>query len=127
MENNLAQAVGRELGNELGNALGRIGHCLEQLTDEQVWWRPAAGMNSIGNLLLHLTGNVRQWIVAGLGGAPDERDCPAEFSARGPLPKGDLWRALEETVEEARDALTGRPAGDWLRPRRIQGFEVTGL
>jgi hypothetical protein len=123
----LAEAIGKELGGELADALGRIGHCLDQLTDEQVWSRPAEGVHSVGNLLLHLAGNVRQWLVAGLGGAPDRRDRPAEFAARGPLPRADLRDRLGAAVAEARAALAAAPAEGWLRTRRIQGFEVTGL
>src|SRR5262245_29165669 len=61
VSSNLAETVGRELADELADALKRIEHCLAQLNDEQVWWRPTESMNSIGNLLLHLAGNVRQW------------------------------------------------------------------
>jgi hypothetical protein len=76
----VAAAVGTESANELTSALGKIKHCLGQLTDEQVWWRSWPSLNSIGNLILHLCGNVRQWIMAGLGGAADSRDRPAEFA-----------------------------------------------
>src|SRR5262249_22736169 len=120
----LAEAIGKELGGELSDALARIGHCLDQLTDEQVWSRPAEGVHGVGNLLLHLTGNVRQWLVAGLGGAPDHRDRPAEFAVRASLPKADLWAGLRAAVAEARAALAAVPAESWLRTRRIQGFDV---
>ena len=88
----LAAAVGREAANELTSALAKITHCLGQLSHEQVWWRSRPSLNSIGNLILHLCGNVRQWIVAGLGGVTDVRDRPAEFSERGPIPKNELVR-----------------------------------
>jgi hypothetical protein len=127
MSTTLAQAAGRELGDELAEALDRIGHCLGQLSDEQIGWRPAAGMNSIGNLLLHLAGNVRQWLVAGLGGAPDDRDRPAEFAATGGVAKAELWKTLQEAVARARAVLAAQAEADWLRVRRVQGFEVTGL
>jgi hypothetical protein len=127
VDGTLAEAVGRSLGNELADALGRIGHCLAQLSDEQVWQRPAPDMNSIGNLLLHLAGNVRQWLVAGLAGTADRRDRPAEFAAKGGVPKADLSCALEAAVAEARANLAAQSAQDWLRVRRIQGYEVTGL
>jgi hypothetical protein len=127
MRTSLAQLLGHELGNELADALGRIGHCLGQLSDEQVWWRPAAGMNSIANLLQHLAGNVRQWLVAGLAGTPDTRDRPAEFAAAGGLAKAKLWEQLQEAVAEARAVLAAQTEADWLRVRRVQGFEVTGV
>jgi hypothetical protein len=123
----LAAAVGAEAANELAKALGKIEHCLGQLSDEQVWQRPAPALNSVGNLLLHLGGNVRQWALAGLGGAPDVRDRPAEFAERGPVPKEELLRQLRQVVDEARKVLTRQSARQWLEVRRIQGFEVTGL
>ena len=83
----LAVVVGAAAAHELDSALLRIKHCLGQLTDDQVWRRSQPSLNSIGNLILHLCGNLRQWIVAGLGGAPDERNRPAEFSERGVVPK----------------------------------------
>ena len=83
MTDDTAALMGRELADELGQALGRIEHCLSQLTDAQTWWRPRADLNSVGNLVLHLAGNVRQLIGSELGGAPDARDRQAEFDAAG--------------------------------------------
>ena len=123
----LASAIAAEASDELGQALKRIEHCLKQLTDAQVWWRPDEFQNSIGNLILHLCGNLRQWIVSGLGGAPDERKRPDEFSERGPIPKADVLARLEVVVTESADVLSKLTAEEWLRVRRIQGFEVTGL
>ncbi|HEV3259311.1 MAG TPA: DUF1572 family protein [Gemmataceae bacterium] len=123
----LAATVGREAANELTSALAKIKHCLGQLTDEQVWWRSRPSLNSIGNLILHLCGNVRQWIVAGLGGAADSRDRPAEFSEPGPIPKEELLRKVEAVVDEARAVLARQTPRQLLEARRIQGFDVTGL
>jgi uncharacterized damage-inducible protein DinB len=123
----LAAAVGAESANELAKALGKIEHCLGQLSDEQVWQRPGPELNSIGNLLLHLCGNLRQWVVAGLGGTPDVRDRPAEFAERGPVPKEELLGRLRDAVDEARAVLARQTARQWLAVRRIQGFDVTGL
>src|SRR5207248_5165333 len=84
-------------------------------------------LNSIGNLILHLCGNLRQWIVAGLGEAADGWDRPAEFSERGPIPKEELLRRLEDVVDEARAVLARQTARQLLEARRIQDFDVTGL
>jgi hypothetical protein len=123
----LATAVGTEAANELASALAKIKHCLGQLTDEQVWWRSQPSLNSIGNLILHLCGNLRQWIVAGLGEAAGGRDRPAEFAERGPIPRQELLRKLEAVVEEARAVLARQTARQLLEARRIQGFDVTAL
>ncbi len=123
----LAAAVGTEAGNELTSAVGKIKHCLNQLTEEQVWWRSQPSFNSIGNLILHLCGNVRQWIVAGLGGQADLRDRPAEFAERGPILKDDLLGRLDAVVSEAKTVLGRLTARQLLEARRIQGFDVTGL
>jgi hypothetical protein len=98
---------------ELATDLKRISHCLNQLNGTQVWWRPHESMNSIGNLLLHLCGNLRWKFRAIIGGMPDDRDRPREFSERGPIPK-DVWlRRLEEEVAAADAALAG------LTPSRL--------
>ncbi len=101
--------------------------CLAQLTEEDIWWRPNAGSNSAGNLVLHLCGNVRQWVMHGLAGQPDARTRDAEFAATGPLPKAELLRQLEATLAEAEAVLQQLAAADLAQPRRIQGFEQTVL
>jgi len=123
----LAAAVGKEAAHELASALGKIKHCLGQLNDQQIWWRAQASLNSIGNLLLHLCGNLRQWIVAGLSGAADVRNRPAEFAEQGPIPRADLLHRLETVVKEAQQVLGRMTARQLLEVRRIQGFEITGL
>ena len=123
----LAAAVGAAAAHELDSALGRIKHCLGQLNEQQVWHRSQPGLNSIGNLILHLCGNLRQWVVAGLGGAPDVRNRPAEFAEQGPVPKDELLSRLEAAVGEAKRVLAGVDARRLAEPRRIQGFDVTGV
>ena len=125
--NDLAGPVGTEAGSELSSALARITHCMDQLSDEQVWRRAQPELNSIGNLILHLCGNVRQWIIAGLGGAADVRNRPAEFAERGPIPKAELQRKLDAVVSEAKAVLSRLDADQLLKARRIQGYDVTGL
>ena len=85
--------------------LPKIRRCLEVLSREDIWWRAHENTNSIGNLVLHLCGNVRQWIVSGLGGEEDRRRRPTEFSRRLPLPKDQLLEMLEATVQEATQVL----------------------
>jgi hypothetical protein len=123
----LAAVVGTAAAHELESALNRIKHCLGQLNDEQMWRRSQPSLNSIGNLILHLCGNLRQWIVSGVGGASDARNRPAEFAERGPIPKDELMRKLEAVVKEAKGVLAGVDARQLAEDRRIQGFDVTGV
>jgi hypothetical protein len=122
----LAAAVGAAAAHELNSAMERIEHCLGQLTDGQVWRRSQPGLNSIGNLILHLCGNLRQWVVAGVGDAPDIRNRPAEFAEQRLVPKEELIRSLEAVVEEAKRILIAVDARQLTEVRRIQGFDVTG-
>src|SRR5712672_641364 len=100
--------------------LPKIELCLELLTDEQIWWRANPQSNSIGNLLLHLSGNVRQWIVCGLGGAADERDRDSEFAQRDQMPRDEVLARLKQTLSEADAALANFDADKLLEKRLIQ-------
>jgi Protein of unknown function (DUF1572) len=123
----LAAGIGAAAAHELESALDRIKHCLRQLNDEQIWRRSQPGLNSIGNLILHLCGNLRQWIVAGVGGTADIRNRPAEFAERRVIQKEELIRGIEAVVEEAKRVLAGVDARQLAELRRVQGFDVTGL
>lgn len=105
--------------------LPRIERAVEGLTDEQFWWRANPGSNSIGNLVLHLTGNLRQWIVSGVGGAPDNRRRQDEFDATGSVPAAELISRLRATVDEAGAVLAALPVATLPQRRTIQGYDVT--
>ena len=107
-----------------GHYLPKIRAAVESLTEADLWWRPNEASNSIGNLLLHLAGNIRQWIVSGVGGAPDQRDRAAEFARRDPLTRAELLAVFTDAVLEA-DAVIARTDPAALGDRRpIQGREV---
>lgn len=123
----VAPAFLAEARRQLAACRDRIAHCLNQLDDGQVWWRPREPLNSIGNLLLHVCGNVRQWVVSAVGGAADVRDRPQEFAERGPISRDELLRRFDALVAEA-DAVLAQTAPDQLlAPRRVQGFHETVL
>lgn len=124
----ITQAAVAAVNLEFSNALAQIEHCVQQLNDEQIWWRPSPELNSIGNLLCHLAGNLRQWVIAGLGGGPDVRNRPGEFAERGPLPLSAVWPPLQNTVQEAQTVLSDIQSEPerLIRRYRIQGFEVSG-
>jgi uncharacterized damage-inducible protein DinB len=110
-----------------GDYLPKIERCLEKLSDEQVWWRANPESNSIGNLLLHLSGNVRQWIVSGIGGAPDARVRQQEFDERSMIPRAELLGLLKQTLSEFDDTLASLDPSLLLKERRIQGNDVVVL
>ncbi|MCI0418339.1 MAG: DUF1572 domain-containing protein [Acidobacteria bacterium] len=105
----------------------KIRKCLDVLTEEDIWWRAHETNNSIGNLLLHLSGNVRQWIGSGIGGIPDNRQRPLEFSERNPIPKEVVWSKLQNALAEANQVMAAFPAERLAEKRMIQGFERTAL
>jgi uncharacterized damage-inducible protein DinB len=105
----------------------RIEACVRALSPEQIWWRANPASNSVGNLALHLEGNVRQWIGSGLGGAPDRRERDKEFSQPGPIPPRTLIARLRKAVNEADRVMRKLNAEALARTYSIQGFRVTGL
>jgi uncharacterized damage-inducible protein DinB len=107
--------------------LSRIVRCLQLLSDQEIWWRPIAASNAAGNIVLHLCGNVRQWIISGLDGAPDVRERDKEFVERGPIPRRVLIAQLRKTVEEACKVIDGLSADALEREFVIQGYRVSGL
>jgi hypothetical protein len=105
----------------------RLRSCVESLTDEQVWWRPNEASNSIGNLILHLNGNVRQWLVDSFNGAEDRRNRPAEFDAPELVPGSALLDRLGATLQEASEVLSRLTRSELLAHYEIQGYNVRGL
>ncbi|HLZ00240.1 MAG TPA: DinB family protein [Candidatus Angelobacter sp.] len=105
----------------------RLRECVASLTEEQVWWRPNDQSNSAGNLLLHLNGNVRQWLVASFNRLHDSRDRPAEFGERGGVPVSVLLERLGATMQEAGAVLARLTEADLVAMYDIQGYRVSGL
>jgi uncharacterized damage-inducible protein DinB len=106
---------------------GRIGACLDKLSDSQIWARHSDNENAIGNLALHLCGNVRQWIGSGVAGLPDIRERDREFAARGGHSCGELKERLRRTVEEAAEQIRELPPERLVEITRVQNYEVTRL
>jgi hypothetical protein len=107
--------------------LSRIETCLDKLTPEQIWARQSENENAVGNLVLHLEGNIRQWILGGVGGQPDIRDRYAEFEARAGSSGAELKARLRATVEEAVAVVRGFPEGRLTERIRPQGSDVSAL
>ncbi len=104
--------------------LPKIERCLEKLSDEQIWWRANEESNSIGNLILHLCGNARQWIIAGVGSRPDTRVRDEEFAQREVITRDELLSLLRSTMAEIETVLRAVDPSTLLDRRMIQGHDV---
>jgi hypothetical protein len=113
--------------DKLRQFVDRIDSCVEKLNQEQVWARTSPNQNAVGNLLLHLNGNVRQWIMHGVAGQPDIRDRHSEFSSQGGPETHQLLASLRTTVEEAAAVFHALPAERLLRQVKVQGYDATVL
>jgi hypothetical protein len=115
----------------IADGLRKIEHCTGQLTDAQIWWRPRENqpgeMNSIANLLIHLTGNMNQWILTGVAGAPLTRNRQSEFDDRSHRPPAELLAALKARIAEVDAILAHQTEADLLQVRDIQNHETTVL
>ena len=107
--------------------LPKIERCFEQLSDEDVWWRAGEESNSVGNLVLHLEGNVREWIIGGVGKLPFERVRQQEFDERRTIPKSELIERLRKIIAEADAVLANLDPAVLTEQRQIQGRNTTVL
>jgi uncharacterized damage-inducible protein DinB len=112
---------------KLEQLCGRIGECVARLNAEQVWRRSGDSDNAVGNLLLHLSGNLGQWIIAGIGGKPDVRVRDREFSARGELEPSELMQRLESAVTEAAAVIRAVNPDRLMETFEPQNYRVTVL
>ncbi|HEY2894137.1 MAG TPA: DUF1572 family protein [Pirellulales bacterium] len=110
----------REARREMADCRRKIEHCVEQLSEEQLWWRPNEATNSIANLLLHLAGNIGQRIGSGVGGQPYDRDRDREFAERGPIGKVELRARLDRSIALADRVLAGLADEQLLEARRYR-------
>jgi uncharacterized damage-inducible protein DinB len=104
----------------------RIKKCLSEVSDEDVWRRPNGASNSIGNLVLHLCGNITQYVLSSMGGKPDERKRDEEFSATGGFTCDELLIRITTTVSKAIGIIGQADEKELLRERVVQGFPMTG-
>jgi uncharacterized damage-inducible protein DinB len=111
----------------IGQYWPRMKKAIEPLSDEQIWWRPNEASNSIGNLLLHLNGNVQQWLVASFERQADARNRPAEFNERDRIDRNTLVAALDATLARASAVLDRLTEEDLRRTYTIQRYTVSGL
>jgi len=107
--------------------LPKLKYCVEDMSEQDIWWRPNEESNSVGNLILHLCGNLRQWILNSMGGMQLERDRDAEFAERRVLPKAQLIASIESTVNEVSNVLGRFPTDRLLERFSVQAYTSSRL
>ena len=111
----------------LNHYWSRVQRCVTELSNEQIWWREHESNNSVGNLVLHLTGNLNQFVLATFGGAPDTRDKEREFAERTPVSKAELLQGLEAALRESDRILAQFNPDRFTETTVLQGRERTYL
>lgn len=113
--------------NYLQANVPRIEKCLKVLDEKEVWKKPNGSSNSVGNLILHISGNMRQYIISSIGKEEDKRNRAAEFSATGGFSKAELLGKITSTVKEAVKVLQNVDEEELLRIHLVQGLECSGI
>ena len=114
-----------EACNTLRGAVTRVKHAVHQLSDDDLWWRPHPDMNAAGNIMLHLCGNLSQWVLAGVGGEPFDRDRDGEFAVRDGIARDDMLARFDDVTTRSEQIIASLAADDLTRKTRIQGFDTT--
>ena len=118
----------------IGQAIHRIDEntqklatCMQELNESEIWKRPNLHSNSVGNIILHLCGNIRQYAISSLGNSKDVRERDKEFSADGGNSGPELFRKLTDTIEQAKNVIQSTTEEELLRERKVQGYTHSGI
>ncbi len=127
----MSETLSKELTHEcavvMKENVKRIGICLAELTYDEIWQRPNSQLSSIGNLILHLCGNIGQYVLSSLGGKPDQRKRDEEFAATGGYTADELLALIGNTLDRAATVMQDLPEAELLRKRMVQGFNLSGV
>ena len=123
----IGQAFIEESNKRVAAARGWINHCLDQLSEEDIWWSASEGCNCVGGIVQHLLGNLRQWVLSALTGLPDTRDRPREFCLDPRLPKSALEAQLDGMLDQVAETYSAVDPSSLLDVKRIQGQERSVL
>ncbi len=127
MDNQIQEEFVLNANYRMDESLRMIKICLDKLSEEVIWQKPNEATNSIGNLILHLCGNITQYGIASLQGIEDNRNRDEEFSALSGYTKNELFQKLVSTVEDAKKAISEVTIEELLKKRLVQGFEFSGV
>ncbi|MDC6386221.1 DUF1572 domain-containing protein [Flagellimonas taeanensis] len=126
-EQQLREELVWNAGYRMNESLRMIKICLDKLPEDKIWKKPNESSNSIGNLILHLCGNITQYGIASIKNEEDNRKRDEEFSTASGYTKEELFKKLSETVEEAKRTFYEAPLQELLRKRSVQGFNFSGV
>ena len=124
---NWREDFSRNANFRMAESMRMIRKSLDQLSEEEIWKKPNSSSNSVGNLILHLCGNISQYIISSLGGSPDVRERDMEFSTKGNMKKSELINSLEEVIVQSAGIIASADEEEYLRVREVQGFSLSGL
>ena len=127
MEENILREFIQQSIYRIGESMERVNKCVEELTEKELWESPNEHSNSIANLILHLCGNVRQYIISGVGGANDTRIRDEEFSICEGYSKIQLLDKFDKTITEAKEIIKQCPSESLKTIYHVQGFQLSGV
>ena len=117
----------KDCSRHLNEYTKRVKICLDMLSEEQVWQKPNEASNSIANLMLHLCGNMTQYVLSALGGKADLRERDKEFSAKSGYTKDELYKKLSSVVHSVIEEIQIHDEDSLLKTKTVQGFEKNGI
>ena len=127
MSHTITNHIIQEIRRRMGENMQKIHICLERLTLDQIWYQPNGSCLSIGNTLLHLNGNIKQYVLSGLMDYPDTRQRAVEFEPKEKLPLSLILKPLEETIQEVHRLLDDVTLENLNAVRPVQCFEESGV
>src|SRR5579862_6848841 len=105
----------------------KVKSCMKVLDDNEIWFQPNEHVNSVGNTILHLCGNIRQYVISSMGGRTDIRERDLEFSTRGGFTNAELILKLSETLEEAKSIIASSTEENLQRQQIVQKTSYSGI
>ena len=127
METELITAFKESALYRMDESTRMITLAINELDEDQIWLRPNQKSNSIGNLILHLCGNITQYGISSLGKLPDLRERDLEFAVLEGLSKEELLQKLVKTVENAKKIIQSLHAEEFICKRQVQAYNLTGI
>ena len=118
----ISQAVFR-----LNENTARVEKCLKEFSEKEVWLKPNKSTNSVGNLILHICGNITQYIISSLGNEEDARNRDLEFKTSGGYNKSELLSKLNSTIQQAVKIIKSQREDDLLSVRSVQAYKLSGI